>query len=142
MPGKRYRAVRKRDRKGADPPEATQAILTCLALPARAQPLRAARIDDASEEAPAPRPSTAMPRSLPIRSSFRTLLRGMSATPSPASTSRFCAVRLSTGVKRARPRNRPRAHGAAPVDRRATKSAPYVEARRPASAHASRSSSR
>lgn len=36
------------------PPEATQAILTCLALPARAPPLRAARIDDASEEAPDP----------------------------------------------------------------------------------------
>jgi hypothetical protein len=34
------------------PPEAAQAILTCLALPARAPPLRAARIDDASEEAP------------------------------------------------------------------------------------------
>jgi hypothetical protein len=35
-------------------PEATQAILACLALPARAPPLRAARIDDSSEEAPDP----------------------------------------------------------------------------------------
>ena len=33
------------------PPEATQAILTCLALSARAPPLRAARIDDTSDEA-------------------------------------------------------------------------------------------
>jgi hypothetical protein len=33
------------------PPEATHAILACLALPARAPPLRAARIDDASDEA-------------------------------------------------------------------------------------------
>jgi hypothetical protein len=36
------------------PPEATQAILACLALPARAPPLRAARIDAASEEAAEP----------------------------------------------------------------------------------------
>jgi hypothetical protein len=36
------------------PPEATQAILACLELPARAPPLRAARIDDASNEAPDP----------------------------------------------------------------------------------------
>jgi hypothetical protein len=34
------------------PPEATQAILACLALPARAPPLRAAQLDGASEESP------------------------------------------------------------------------------------------
>jgi hypothetical protein len=33
------------------PPEATQAILRCLALPARAPPLRAARCEEASQEA-------------------------------------------------------------------------------------------
>jgi hypothetical protein len=33
------------------PPETTQAILACLALSARAPPLRAARIDDGFEEA-------------------------------------------------------------------------------------------
>jgi hypothetical protein len=36
------------------PPDATQAMLAWLALPARAPPLGAARVDDASEEAPAP----------------------------------------------------------------------------------------
>jgi hypothetical protein len=35
------------------PPEATQAILSCLALPARAPPLRAARTDGAYEESAA-----------------------------------------------------------------------------------------
>ena len=39
-----------------------------------------------------------MTRKVPARSSSSTLLSGSSASPNPASTIRFCAVRLSIGM--------------------------------------------
>ena len=87
------------------PPEATQANLPCLALPARAPPLRAARIDDASEVRQARDP----PRPLKASTKWVRSTRVPAAWPAPAPE---CPARLrrtwSSGASGFRSRARSR----------------------------------